>query len=677
MNKVILSLLIVLGLALAGCGDKKATKPSGGSSSKGGAMNNTVFPLTIDCLNRLEEFQSDTMLMKIKQQIEELDKAGLDTKPTSSTLLAGWPQSDTMRQIVDRLDQWVRNQPPPKWEKDAMLDELPEPLRQLPVVTGVDKMDFGPFDGYYLQEATFLRDVAAMARGKSIDPLQRAGLLFDWTVRNLQLDEERKDRVPQFPWEALFFGHGTAWERAWVFVLLARQEGIDAAVLAISQEDGTPRPWCVAVRIGGKAYLFDPAWGLPIPGPDGVKKGEKGRLDIAPATLEQLAADESLLKRMNLDADHPYPVKQEDLKNVVALIEASPLALSRRMATVESRLQGKQKMSLTASATEEAKLWKATPGVPAAKLWLLPYMTVERRSALQPREIIRLLGGFMPFYAMPSDLLYGEGVLQDAAKTPKDLQADIYKGSAAQDAGKKKPNPLELIQDTDEMKAKRMIEAMQSFAATYSAPLYKGRVLHLKGQFSGGEGEKSAISYYQMSRPSPEEMEKIYAKQFAIFVRAAIADDKELSPEEAEEIVRNVVQSIMTGRRLENETHRKLAEHVAAQGGPSIDWLIALVRAGKVDASYWLGLVTYENGGLGAAVDYFAKRTLDDPDAAKWTDGARYNLARSIETAGAIPEAVTLYRQNSKSPDALGQLLRAKWLEEVNEKKAAEATGAE
>jgi hypothetical protein len=172
-------------------------------------------------------------------------------------------------------------------------------------------------------------------------------------------------------------------------------------------------------------------------------------------------------------------------------------------------------------------------------------------------------------------------------------------------------------------------------------------------------------------------MEKIYAKQFAIFVRAAIADDKELSPEEAEEIVRNVVQSIMTGRRLENETHRKLAEHVAAQGGPSIDWLIALVRAGKVDASYWLGLVTYENGGLGAAVDYFAKRTLDDPDAAKWTDGARYNLARSIETAGAIPEAVTLYRQNSKSPDALGQLLRAKWLEEVNEKKAAEATGAE
>jgi hypothetical protein len=677
MNKIILSLLIVLGLSLAGCGDKKTSKPSGKNSSKSGAMNNTVFPLTIDCLNRLEDFQSDSILMKIKQQIEEIDKAGMDVKPTSSTLLAAWPQSDTMRQIVDRLDQWIRNQPPPKWEKDPMLADLPEPLRQLPVVAGADKMEFGPFDGYYLQEAIFMRDVAAMARGKTIDPLQRASLLFDWTVRNLQLDEDRKDRTQQFPWEALFFGHGTAWERAWVFVLLARQEGIDAAVLAISREDEAPRLWCVAVRIAGKAYLFDPAWGLPIPGPDGVKKGDRGRLDIAPATLEQLAADESLLKRMSPDADHPYPVKQEDLKNVVALVEASPLALSRRMATIESRLQGAQKMAITASATEEAKLWKETPGVSAAKLWLLPYETVERRSSMQPREIVRLLAGFMPFYAMPSELLHADEVLRDAAKTPKDLQTDIYKGSAAQNSGKKKPNPLELIQDTDEMRIKRMLDAVQSFAAAYSAPLYKGRILHLKGRFSAGEGEKSAIAYYLMSRPSPEEMQNIWEKQFAVFVRAAIADDKALSPEEAEEIVQNVVQSIVTGRLLDDETQRKLAEQIATQGGPSVEWLIALVRAGKVDATYWLGLVTFENGNRGAAADYFAERVLNDQDAVKWYNGARYNLARVGEIEGKISAAVNLYRRNQKATDAAGQLLRANWLEEVNEKKEAETTGAE
>ena len=57
--------------------------------------------------------------------------------------------------------------------------------------------------------------------------------LFDWTIRNIQADDDSPDRVPQVPWETLFLGHGTKWERAWTYILLLRQRGIDAALLAV------------------------------------------------------------------------------------------------------------------------------------------------------------------------------------------------------------------------------------------------------------------------------------------------------------------------------------------------------------------------------------------------------------------------------------------------------------
>ena len=57
--------------------------------------------------------------------------------------------------------------------------------------------------------------------------------------------EDRPNRIPQFPWETLLFGHGTAEERAWVFILLLRQSDIDSAVIALEENEekrGGKRP---------------------------------------------------------------------------------------------------------------------------------------------------------------------------------------------------------------------------------------------------------------------------------------------------------------------------------------------------------------------------------------------------------------------------------------------------
>ena len=67
--------------------------------------------------------------------------------------------------------------------------------------------------------------------------------------------------------------------------------------------------------IDGNAYLFDPFLGMPIPGKDGIRHDAQGRLELQPATLAEILADPALLKRLDIDSQKTYPVKQADLRN--------------------------------------------------------------------------------------------------------------------------------------------------------------------------------------------------------------------------------------------------------------------------------------------------------------------------------------------------------------------------
>jgi hypothetical protein len=357
------------------------------------------------------------MMQEIFRRLNRPDQAAAATPDQKmNPLLATWLEPLMLRQIVDRLNPWIRSQAsPPDWTLDPLLAGLPEPLRQLPMVQDLDKMEFSRYDGFALREADWLRDVSAWARGDDLDELSRAKALFDWTVRNIQLESDptgpaAADAAPQVPWETLLLGRGTAMERAWLFMLLARQQGLDAVVLALADPadaaDKPPRPWALAVLSEGNLYLFDPALGLPIPAADGVKLDSSGRLVIQPATLAEAAADDTLLRQLDLDPKHPYPVKAADLKHVVALIEASPAYLAKRIKLVEKHLVGSQKMVLTASASAQAERLKALPQIADARLWTFPYETLERRLQLGPEGIRRRLVALMPFYADPAAPLY-------------------------------------------------------------------------------------------------------------------------------------------------------------------------------------------------------------------------------------------------------------------------------
>lgn len=478
---------------------------------------------------------------------------------------------------------------------------------QMSYFAGLGELKFPRGDTASLQEAVVAHDVSRWARGEEADDLSRAKALFDWTIRNIQLERQQVEiegksavHVMQTPWETLFLGRGTTIERAWVFVLLARQQGLEAAILAIEDASagaGRLRLWAIGVLSEGSIYVFDPHLGLPLPGPKGVRLDESGQLDIRPATLAQLAADDSLLRQLDLGTDHPYPVKASDLKKVVVRVDITPWWLSRRMHLVESRLAGDDRMVLFMSPEHSAGRWKACKGVTEVQPWAVAFDTLFQRTLLGPDMVRWQLGMMAPFMAR----------LATHAPTPQQTADDRSAPMFWE------MNPDAAAQQT---RARRSSDDSHDEHAS-PTPLKAGRALHLRGQFLG---QPSATGYYQAARLSD----------------------------------------------------RQLAELAEVQGAEQA----TVFRLAKQYATYWLGLIAFEQRNYASARDYLLTRTLEAASHGPWTAGAKYNLGRVYEAEKQYAKAIQQYRGNTEAVDSFGNRLRARWLESLAKPSDLEKTPA-
>ena len=306
--------------------------------------------------------------------------------------------------IVERLNQWRRTTQPAGEEKvdstnsaekaaetpiDPLIDTLPKELADTRWLRRLNSESYDPtYDGNFLREATMLRDVWRHIKSDKIDDLSVAEAIFDWTVRNIQLEPQptgestaaEKWLALHLPLDTVFLGRGTPLQRAWVFMLLARQAGLDVVLLATPdpRSPETLRPWVTALVSGDQLYLFDFTYGLPIPGPGG-----KGI-----ATLSQTAADDSILRQMDIPGDRVYPKKAADIEKVTSLIEASPGYLSRRMKLFESQLSGNDSTVLSTSPSALAAKLHDIKHIADVKLWAMPYITLKEGSEASP-ELLR------------------------------------------------------------------------------------------------------------------------------------------------------------------------------------------------------------------------------------------------------------------------------------------------
>lgn len=516
---------------VAGCGDPGVTPPRvGGGNAKPADSEELLFENALDVLASQEDFDPD----------------------------------QSARQIVDRLDQWSREQKDwPEWKPEPLLATLPTHLREIPLLERLGERQFLPqYDGRFLQEVAMLRDIANTVSAGELDELQVADKLFDWTVRNIQLEPDKPTAAEtpltpawragqHLPWEILLYGRGTAAERAWIFSLLARQRQLDVVLLSnrADTESGSG-VWAAALAHNGKLFIYEPRLGLPLQDGSGKR-----------ATLAQLVADDSLLRALDAGPKMAYPTKAADLEKVAVLLEASPGYLSRRMKLVERQLAGERRMVLSTRPSELAASLAKLSHVETVKLWATPFSALTQRSS--PEAQRRMMIENAPFRLK--------------AQRPKQREQQGSDGEAA--VSKARQEPLIM-------------------------PLRAGRLLHFRGQLEGGEGAKSMLL---LGRPGNDELRQMKA-------------------------------------------HPQLRE------------LVPFVETMKQDATFWLGLATYQAGDYTVAIDYF-RRTLRGWPAGNRVAAARYNLARSLEAKGELDEAIREYESDA-SPQRHGNLLRAAMLKE-------------
>lgn len=348
-------------------------------------------------------------------------------------------------QTLERLNQWLRGQQfPATWQPDPLLATLPPAWRELPMVKTLDQPRFVAFDANHLQEVVVLRALAKVARGEELDSLARASRLFDWVVRNVQLEPAHEPGVPyplHLARQVAVFGRGTVEDRAWLFVLLCRQQRLEVVLLALPPANPGlgPRLWALGVVDNDRIYLFEPRLGLPIPGPGGQ----------GVATLSQLRADETLLRQLDVEGE-PYPVTAAEVAQCGAWLEASPGYLCERMAMVESKLSGDDRLVLTTAPSQVADRVKKLEGIGWAGIWPWPYEQLAR--AVDPA--------------------YQDVTLREALRYRIDLLP---------------VRPLDF--------------------RTPVAALQRGRVYHLKGVYLSDDNGPSANALYQLARPTTVDIE--------------------------------------------------------------------------------------------------------------------------------------------------------------------------
>ncbi len=334
------------------------------------------------------------------------------------------------------LNRWIRDRmADPRWSMDPLLSTLPEATRRAPATKemcserALAGLEFALADVLFLEENRWLHAVAEWAgqepppallgqwikddsglSAKSARSLAACTSLFDWTVRNIQLDEllpyprqttagpmagpesdpsvadwtppMRGEPGPGYdkqPWHVLFYGRGDAYQRARVFLLLARQLRVDGVMLGIDTKTGRAHEWLPALLLDQQLYLFDTELGLPLPGPGGV----------GIATLAQVVADPQLLASLDIGDKYRYRVRGSDLGEVVALVDASPQSLSQRMKLVEQQLTSADQMILSYSAARVKQELAGCSGLKDVRLWAVPVEAAtyqQARSALLARD---------------------------------------------------------------------------------------------------------------------------------------------------------------------------------------------------------------------------------------------------------------------------------------------------
>ncbi len=240
----------------------------------------------------------------------------------------------TSRQVVQQLNTHINQsadrRPPSLTDSERAFlttdvglnaDELAE----------VNSPAFTLLDAHYLDMCGLLRDAARSLTGANQPALARAEAAFAWVVRQVRLPvrERVNEAEPLPPQFVLRRGWGSPVERAFVFLALLQQLGIDGCMLTIPGNSDARRYWIPGALIDKDVYLFDTRMGIPLPSPSGA----------GTSTLRQLRESDAPFVALDIDKKYPYDVTAEDLKQAEVHLSHPLTAMAPRMKHLELMLE--------------------------------------------------------------------------------------------------------------------------------------------------------------------------------------------------------------------------------------------------------------------------------------------------------------------------------------------------
>ena len=162
-----------------------------------------------------------------------------------------------------------------------------------------------------------------------------------------------------------------------------------------------------------------------------------------------------------------------------------------------------------------------------------------------------------------------------------------------------------------------------------SKQLALGRWRHLQGEFSNREEERfQGARRLYLTQRSPE------------FEIAKLQTDVELQK------AYGIRRELGMDPRIYNQLVIKAQE---------------MMRSGKRTATYWIGLLQYDDGRYETAQSWLTQRVIDDSQDSRWDSAAVYNAARTAEKLGNDERAIELYK-SEKNSRPHGSRIRARLL---------------
>ncbi|MCA9216939.1 MAG: transglutaminase domain-containing protein, partial [Planctomycetales bacterium] len=504
------------------------------------------------------------------EDMSTLGSPGLTSFNKAMELLEGLSEYESGQaqvSILRSLQAWLRDSDPVvDWVADPMAARLPARYRPRAREDILKTNSIEAFDVIALREASWLRDVArtvvetnttapdiaaiSTATTNSVDAkyandLDAALRIFDWVVRNIQTDapveagsQNRYGCDMILPvWQSLLYGHGTAIEKARTFVLLCRQVNIEVLMLGVEQAEGDPAEWLPAVYLGDDLFLFDMDYGTPV-----LKSGN------IIATLADVIDDPSILSIFDI-GDISYRTRRKDLSSVVAMIDATPSALSQRMKMIEDTMAGR-KMKLTVTPSPIAKRLRQSKGITRAEIWTLPYEMYARRDKVN------------------ADPQAASAIIQ--ALSEEQELFDIRNAFSSEHSGF----------------TRQYAERTRNVDTRVS--LIQGRLLHFKGAYENAEGGefRGATTHYFEIRPSDAELKEVTDLAAKIKQEGVLTDSLPQADPDGTE-----TDTVPTPELTAEQKAKQLEQALA-----SLDRAYRILAITKENATYWMGLVSFDRG---------------------------------------------------------------------------------